>query len=82
MKGKEFSNKWALIAFAILALIHLALLHLMASRNIVSVILGQGKNAPAWILLSAASFISVRLFVILVMPGLILYLVARRILHR
>jgi hypothetical protein len=82
MRAKEFSNKWAWIAFAIIALVHFALLHLVAGRNIISVILGQGKNAPTWLLLCVAVFVFVRLFAILAMPGLILYLITRKMLRR
>lgn len=62
----------ACIEIAALLAIHVVLLHLMADRHIVSTILAGGSHVPRTVAATATIFVLVRLFAVLLLPGIIL----------
>lgn len=69
---------WSLLLVAL----HAALLHWMADHNVMSMIFSAGRHLPRHFLALAAIFIFVRLWVVLCLPGLLLYHLTRFALGR
>ena len=61
----------AVAAIALLALVELALRHALADGQIVASLLAPGTHSSLWALLSAATFLSVRLALWVLVPGAI-----------
>lgn len=57
---------------ALLLTVHVVLLHVMAERNVVSTILASGSHIPRGVAWTAGAFLIVRLFAVLLLPGIIL----------
>jgi hypothetical protein len=55
-----------------LLLLHHALMRWLAAENVVASILSAGEHTPGSTLMLAAFFVALRLFVLLVLPGLLL----------
>jgi hypothetical protein len=65
-------RRFFLVSMALVAL-HAVLLHWMADRNVMSVIFSAGRHVPGHLLALAGLFIFVRLWVVLFLPGLVMY---------
>jgi hypothetical protein len=62
----------AVTEIAVLLIVHVTLLHVMADRHIVSTILAGGSHVPRTVTWTAAAFVLVRLYAVLLLPGVIL----------
>ncbi len=62
----------ALVEVAVLLVLHVTLLHVMADRHIVSTILAGGSHIPRSVAATATLFVVVRLYAVLLLPGVIL----------
>lgn len=68
-----FFRHGLVILIGIAVILHWALLHWMADANIVTALLSGANRAITWKIILAIIFVLVRMLVILLIPGLILY---------
>jgi hypothetical protein len=71
--------RFILVSALVLGL-HALLIHWMAEHNVVSIIFCAGAHVPFHLMALAGVFIFVRLWVVLFLPGLLLYHAARALL--
>ena len=74
-------RRFLVVSLALLVL-HALLLHWLADHNVMSVIFAAGKQVPMHLLALAGLFIFVRLWVVLFLPGLLLFHLVRALLTR
>lgn len=66
-----------LVEVALLATLHHLLLHLLARSSTAATLLSAGPHAPLDDILLAVAFVAIRLLVILLLPGFVLYRLTR-----
>jgi len=74
--GRRYKIIVFFISVTVIFLFHLFLLHWLDDKNIVSVILAPGPHSQGGAIFIAIIFFIIRIFTLVLLPGIILYITA------